>query len=84
MVKVCAYNVRGLNKSWKQHDLHSFLVDNDISLVGVLETKIKAPNDVASSRVIHNLWSWEDNYSHHPSGRIWIGWNPNIWNVFVV
>lgn len=83
MVTVCALNVRGINKSLKQADLHSFLVDNNISLAGLLETKIKSSKSVMGHRTVHNFWRWETNYQHHPNGRIWVGWNPNIWNVFV-
>lgn len=83
MVKVCALNVRGLNKSFKKADLHSFLVGNNISMAGILETKIKENKASASFRNIHNFWMWDANYFFHPKGRIWLGWNPNIWNVFV-
>ena len=84
MVKVCSYNIRGLNKRVKQSDLHSFLVENDISMAGVLETKVKFKKSASGFKNVHNSWQWTSNYQHHPLGRIWLGWNPIVWNVFVV
>lgn len=83
MVKVCAYNIRGLNKGLKKADLHSFLVENNISMIGILETRVKVNKASAGFRAIHNFWRWEDNYQFHSNGRIWLGWNPNIWNISV-
>lgn len=83
MVRVCAYNIRGLNKTVKKADLHSFLVDQNISLAGILETRVKENKASASFRAVHHSWSWDANYQFHSNGRIWVGWNPNIWNVFV-
>lgn len=83
-MKVCTLNVRGLNKSLKRTDLHAFLVNNGISMAGILETKIHVNKSAASFRTVHNFWTWDANYTFHPNGRIWVGWNPQIWNVFVV
>lgn len=82
-MKVCALNVRGINKSLKRTDLRSFLVNNNISIAGILESKIHENKAVASLRAVHNFWTWVTNHDFHLRGRICVGWNPQFWNVFV-
>ncbi|KAF5186913.1 reverse transcriptase, partial [Thalictrum thalictroides] len=52
-------------------------MDLKVSILGLLETKVK---QVAFER-IRNIccpgWSFYDNYSKHPAGRIWLCWNAN-------
>lgn len=73
MSKLCSYNVRGLNHSPKQADVHVFLDDNHISFVGLVETCVKChKSKVVSSKFFAN-WNWAFNYEHHYNGRIWVG-----------
>lgn len=41
MDKIGFWNVRGLNKSDKQRDIHLFMDNSGVGLFGILETKIK-------------------------------------------
>ena len=41
MTNLCAWNVRGLNKVNKQYEVARFLFSHNISLFGLLETKVK-------------------------------------------
>ncbi|KAK1360652.1 hypothetical protein POM88_045126 [Heracleum sosnowskyi] len=68
------------NKNNKKKRRHS----PSISLVGVLETKVRDYNDNACFRAVHNFWNWDANYQFNRKDRIWVGWNSQIWNVFVV
>lgn len=61
-----------------------FLVDNDISFVGLLETRVKEHKAHRISRALCKNWSWVFNYDSHHNGRIWVGWNPAIWNVDIL
>lgn len=83
-MSVCAFNIRGLNKNLKQADLYSFLLNNNLSMAGVLETKFQESNAGLVRNIVHNHWNWEDNYLFSPRGRIWLGWNSEIWDIFVV
>lgn len=76
-----SWNVRGLNKSPHQKELIKFISFNHIDFMGILETKVKAPNAQAISKKINKKWQWLYNYEHHYNGRIWIGWNPNVWDI---
>ncbi|XP_074327862.1 uncharacterized protein LOC141665780 [Apium graveolens] len=49
--------------------------------MGVLETKVKVSNALSISKKINKNWQWLFNYDRHYNGRIWVGWNPNIWEV---
>lgn len=46
------WNVRGLNKPFKQKKLRSFLQINKVDIIGCLETKIQATNAKKSSKFI--------------------------------
>ena len=41
MNSICAWNVRGANKVNKQIDIANFIAHNNISLIGILESKVK-------------------------------------------
>lgn len=73
MTKLYSYNIIGLNNSTKEADVHAFLVDNHISFVGLVETRVKCQNSkVVASKVFAN-WNWDFNYDFHYNGCIWIG-----------
>lgn len=84
MIKLCSYNIRGLNKQLKQADDSSFLADNCISFVGLVETRVKSPKANSVVNSINHQWHWVFNYDFHSNGRIWVGWNPNDWNVSIL
>lgn len=79
-----AYNVRGLNKKPKQAYVKQFIADNNISLVGLLETRVKKHKASRISRAVCRNWTWAFNYDFHYNGRIWVGWNPSVWNVAIL
>ncbi|XP_074360896.1 uncharacterized protein LOC141701135 [Apium graveolens] len=76
-----AWNVRGINKSPHQKELQQFISVNNIDLMGILETKVKVSNALSISKKINKNWQWLFNYDHHYNGRIWVGWNPNVWEI---
>jgi len=65
-------------------DVHLFLHDNKVGLVGLLETKIK---EVKVNSVAANVfpgWRWVNNFSQAFKGRIWVAWMPSCYNVKLV
>jgi len=80
-VKMACWNVRGLNKYSHQQGVASLINDNQLSFLALLETKVKIHNAMSISTKIKNNWNWLHNYDNHYNGRVWIGWDPNCWNV---
>lgn len=49
-----------------------------------METRVKHTNAKKISRKLCPSWEWAFNYDFHGNGRIWVGWNPNLWNLDVL
>ncbi|XP_074363455.1 uncharacterized protein LOC141703993 [Apium graveolens] len=49
--------------------------------MGIWETKVKISKASSISKKINKNWLWLFNYDHHYNGRIWVGWNPNVWDI---
>lgn len=77
------WNVRGLNKKSHQKELKHFISNNNLSLMCCIETRVKVGNSAIISKRINSSWSWQFNYENHYNGRIWVGWDANIWHLTV-
>ncbi|XP_074374164.1 uncharacterized protein LOC141714549 [Apium graveolens] len=77
------WNVRGINKAPHQKELHNFISVNKLNFMGLLETKVKSFNALIISKKIRKDWKWCFNYDHHYNGRVWVGWNPSVWDVSI-
>ena len=80
-MKIGAWNIRGVSRPFKQKELRVWIHKNQVALVGVLETRVRAEN---SSQIISSIlpyWQSVTNYSQHPNGRIWLIWDPSIFQV---
>ena len=65
----------------RQHEVQDFVRKNCISLLGLVETKVRLEK---SSFIFKNLlvgWQVLHNYNFNPSGRIWVLWNPEVVDV---
>lgn len=67
---ICAWNIRGLNKSFKQRKFQRFLNKNKIDLVGCFETKVKKLKAPSIQKNLGVEWKFIDNYNSAPNGRI--------------
>ncbi|XP_074301215.1 uncharacterized protein LOC141632574 [Silene latifolia] len=84
MIKLGVWNVRGLNNVNKQKHLKWFLLQNDVELFGLLETRVKPSSlNLIASNVCYG-WNFVTNISQHPGGRIWILWKGNSVDVEVL
>ena len=81
MEVIRSWNVRGLNWPNKQEELKIFLQQNKIGLIGLLETKVKLERVPHIAANIFPRWSWTHNFSPTTHGRIWVVWNPLIYQV---
>lgn len=78
------WNVRGLNKPFKQTELGKFLRNNGIVLAGVLETRVKEPNAQKCIDKIARGWQCCCNYPMAYNGRIWLLWKAAEVDVQVI
>lgn len=71
---MCAWNARGLNKVHKQFEVVRFLFTYNISLIGLLETKVKRKELGAFYLCVFPNWCVTTNLAWHEGGRIIVGW----------
>lgn len=84
MVNILAWNVRGLNAPKKQKEVRLLCNEHNISLVGLLETKIKVSQ--IDNMINNMLDGLQDitNLEQHQNGRICIVWRQDSYHVIVV
>uniref|UniRef100_A0A803PR18 Endonuclease/exonuclease/phosphatase domain-containing protein n=1 Tax=Cannabis sativa TaxID=3483 RepID=A0A803PR18_CANSA len=76
MDKILSWNVRGINNQHKQHEVKQFIAKNNVGLVGLLETRVKAPSLGALYVRMFSNWCFTANNAWHKGGRIAVAWNP--------
>ena len=81
MINFSCWNIRGLNGLEKQEEIGKLISDQQLYLMGIVETKVRVVNSDAIKRSIFRHWRSFNNYLSHPLGRIWVGWNPNVVEV---
>ena len=64
--------------------MKDFLRDNKINFVGLIETRVQKNVAKKLSSEIEHSFRWLDNYDNHHGGRIWVGWDPFLWDVSVL
>ena len=74
---ISCWNIRGLNQSTKQSEVAKFIFDNNIDVLGLVETKVKLVNEDSIKNKVFKHWSFVTNSSPDSTRRIWVGWNPN-------
>lgn len=79
LIDFCTYNIHDLNS--KQNSVKDFLSLNNLSLCALIETHVKQDFATQISSFICPKLSWLFNYEHHVNGRIWVGWDPDVWTV---
>lgn len=82
MISLGYWNVRlVVDPPSKQREVRHLLKNKNLSLCGLVETKVRSINKDMISRKV--FWDWEvlDNYDHALLGRIWVGWDPLIRKV---
>ena len=55
-----------------------------LSLVGLVETKVKEVNKDCVVRAINPTWCVLSNYHSSPLGRVWVLWDPSVLDVVLV
>ncbi|XP_074299402.1 uncharacterized protein LOC141630493 [Silene latifolia] len=70
-----------MNKLNKQLEVRRFMQMNNLSVFGILETRVKNKNWGRVRSNIWNNWTISTNNSHHKGGRIWVVWNPAVYQI---
>ncbi|XP_060217125.1 uncharacterized protein LOC132644554 [Lycium barbarum] len=78
------WNVRGINKRYKQKELKYYITSKKLKFVCLVETRVKR-HRVAS--VLNNVvprWGSLHNYSHADNGRVWMLWDQKSYEVKLI
>ena len=57
------------------------LIDLKLSLICLVETRVRIINKPNVIKSVFKDWDMLDNYNSHSLGRIWVGWDPEILKV---
>lgn len=83
MLKIAAWNIRGLNNPLKQKEISSFVQSQRLSLIGIVETKVRKEH--LASTVSHCFPSHWLHYSNidavGSTARIILAWDPLVLTV---
>lgn len=69
-----SWNVWGLNNPEKAREVREFLSEKNVSLVGLLERKMKEKNLDKFTKTFGKKWSWISNSIGNLKSRILVGW----------
>jgi hypothetical protein len=78
------WNVRGLNHPSKQKEVLSIVRTKQISIVCLVENKVKESHAVQICSSMLPNWDCQFNYGKHYLGRIWVCWKKEEFIVSVV
>ena len=81
MIKIAAWNIRGRNDPLKQKEVISFVKEHSLSVVCLLETRVRISNKDRIFTSILPGWSLLHNYDHALLGRIWVCWKPSVVSI---
>jgi len=75
-MKLLSWNIRGLNMPLKQKEIRRMVFSHRISILCLLETRVKQDNFPKVAGSMLPGWEIINNYSKHCLGKIWICWDP--------
>ncbi|XP_075077386.1 uncharacterized protein LOC142164109 [Nicotiana tabacum] len=76
-MKLVTWNVRGLNKLYKQKEMKEFIKENNIAIIAIVEHRV---TELVAKKIKNKIapqWNWCNNYGTGDRGRIWLLWDPN-------
>ena len=83
-MNLACWNIRGLHLPHKQDEILSLIHVNKLSIIGILETKVKRQSFPNIAKDLLRGWKVVSNHHCHHNGRIWIMWNPDIVDVDIL
>ncbi|XP_059627007.1 uncharacterized protein LOC132269780 [Cornus florida] len=61
-----------------------WLRENKFSLVALVEARVRQGKAKKIQKKINPRWDWLDNYASHLLGKIWIAWDPMVFDVQLI
>jgi hypothetical protein len=83
-MKLVLWNIRGINNLLKQKEVRSFVRRVKVSLICLLETRVKVEKAEKIKENIVPGWGFLLNYDNHHLRRIWICWNKDVVEVNLI
>lgn len=85
MMKVAAWNIRGLNALIKQKEVSEFIRLHGISICCIVESRVQQNNMVDVCKHVFGRWEWISNALVCDQGtRIICAWDPSVLTLMVV
>ncbi|XP_074297523.1 uncharacterized protein LOC141628258 [Silene latifolia] len=81
---LATWNIRGFNKPIKHSEVNLFLKENNVDVLGLLETRVKSTKAKTILRSKFKRYKAFCNYNKHYNGRIWVLWNPSTTKVDIL
>lgn len=78
------WNMRDMNKPFKQKEVLGVLKKYNVQLAGLLETRVKERNAPKCLNKIAKGYNSVNNYNEAINGRIWIIWKPSDYDVQII
>ncbi|KAF5189600.1 hypothetical protein FRX31_020813 [Thalictrum thalictroides] len=78
MRKLGCWDMRGFNKKFKHAEVGRLVRENDLNIIGLVETKVKQEKAYQFVQDVGPGWEYAQNYTFCSRGRIWVCWNPNV------
>ncbi|XP_019244422.1 PREDICTED: uncharacterized protein LOC109224288 [Nicotiana attenuata] len=75
------WNIKGINKRYKQKELKQYLKENHIKIAGLLETRVKENKAPQNANKIVPGWERISNYRDARNGRIRVVWDAKAYNI---
>ena len=70
---ISSWNIRGLNFPIKQKEITRFISHNQIDVIGIIETKVRMPNQAKIQSNFMPQWKFVKNSEPYIVDRIWVG-----------
>lgn len=78
------WNIRGVNKAYKRKELRNIISKLNVSLVILLETRVKEHKAKPIIEQLPNDFEWNHNYDYASNGRIWLLWKKSLMSIQIV
>lgn len=78
-MSVITWNIRGLNKTYKQKEVREFIRSNNKALIALVEHRVKEHKTNDIIKKIAPGWQLISNASQSNKSRIWVIWDPRIY-----
>jgi exonuclease III len=75
--KIATWNIRGAHSNLKLDQVKKYISDNNLCLIGLLETKLSFPLSQKAVNYINPSWSFHHNHDVAAYGRILVMYNPS-------